>query len=403
MPPRRVAVAFSVALALGAADASAFALKRTSTGALVRWRTERIVLAVAPSVDGIAGGRDAVEASAGSWSGAGGGPELETVAGDEPAGVGLDGTNTVAFAADGFAPAAGALAVTIVSYDERTGAILDADIVLNGEHRLASLTRGQGTSWKGDADRDARERAAARPKLYDVAWVVAHEIGHALGLSDEPGRSDALMYPYVAPMTAVGEVPAADDVLGVAALYGADAGPPPVGCEIVAARASGPRWAALGGVAACAALLALRAARRPRWVAGVAASAAAALVVPPAIDVGTTARAASAPLEAARVVSVRTTVDRGLFRSELTLQPEVGRGAALRAWTWGGVLGNVRQEVGGGYVPREGERVGLVREGRPPAERLVPASWLPVRGTGVKAISRLSEGTANDHEPVPRE
>src|SRR6185295_17850971 len=55
--------------------------------------------------------------------------------------------------------------------------------------------------------------------VYDLHHVVAHELGHSLGMNDEMQRKDALMYRYSAPNDATMRAPAPDDIAGLAELY----------------------------------------------------------------------------------------------------------------------------------------------------------------------------------------
>ena len=55
--------------------------------------------------------------------------------------------------------------------------------------------------------------------LYDLHHVIAHELGHSLGMNDEMERKEALMYRYTAPNDATLRAPSDDDVAGLAELY----------------------------------------------------------------------------------------------------------------------------------------------------------------------------------------
>src|SRR4029077_17735074 len=136
---------------------------------------------------------------------------------------GLDGQNSVLLAPDGFAPAGRALAVTITSFDDSTGTIVDTDVVINGQYAFAVLT--------GDAkpDRDATpistdgsagDDDGEDKTPFDLVHVVSHEIGHSLGLADERDSNSALMYAYTMPGDSSVRAPSADDVDGVDTLYG---------------------------------------------------------------------------------------------------------------------------------------------------------------------------------------
>ncbi|MGC9042643.1 MAG: matrixin family metalloprotease [Myxococcota bacterium] len=97
------------------------------------------------------------------------------------------------------------LALTTVTYDDKTGKIYDADIELNGVfYRF-----------------DVVERT---PSTYtDIQNTITHEIGHMIGL-DHTFNSDSVMYPTAR----AGEIKkrklSQDDIDGVCAIYKEDSG-----------------------------------------------------------------------------------------------------------------------------------------------------------------------------------
>jgi hypothetical protein len=93
--------------------------------------------------------------------------------------------------------AGNALAVTVVTFDEDSGAILDADVELNGTRELTV----------GDARVD-----------YDLASIVQHEAGHFLGLSHS-GDKSATMWRRIARGTTDKRTLEVDDLAAVCAVY----------------------------------------------------------------------------------------------------------------------------------------------------------------------------------------
>lgn len=91
--------------------------------------------------------------------------------------------NSIVFAPKGAPQANGALAITIVTYDRSEGKILDADIVFNGEHRFAP----------------AEILGAGAQDAYDLQNVLTHELGHFLGLGEQPDDKRSTMFPHSAP------------------------------------------------------------------------------------------------------------------------------------------------------------------------------------------------------------
>jgi hypothetical protein len=94
-----------------------------------------------------------------------------------------------------------ALAVTTVTFDDESGAILDADVELNGEGPELSV---------GDAG-----------VQYDLASVIQHESGHFLGLAHSEVR-EATMWARLLRGTTEGRSLHADDVAAICASYPAD-------------------------------------------------------------------------------------------------------------------------------------------------------------------------------------
>lgn len=372
-------------------EANAFEVKHSAAGLLVSWRSASVAWTIDSSVGKVTGGEDAVVAAAAAWSQRGGAPLLAVTQRGAHVEPGLDGVNAVVFAEGGFEPAGKALAVTVLSFDDRSGEVLDADIVLNGKYELGTVAKGT-THPETSSESDG--------KTYDIGRVVAHEMGHGLALSDEPAKPAALMYPYVPREVAMATAPGDDDVAGLTMLYadvaggvldpsgqpatGAAPGPSASSCAAAPRRSpsSAAGWMTTGVV-----LLGLGAAigrgargrRARRGAAGCTMLAAAALVVLPPTTAGAQ-RAAGAPAPAlvvdarevrAIVAHVRTTSVHGLFRSELELAPTACQGAACppayRFRAWGGTIGHVRQVIGGRDVPEEGEVVALVLDPEPPA------------------------------------
>ena len=357
-------------------EAEAFEVKHAPGGQLVRWTKSSVAFTIDRTVRRVAGGEDAVTAATRAWTQQAGGPSLEVGKTNAKLEPGLDGTSAVFFAPDGFEPAGKALAVTILSFDAATGVVLEVDIVLNGHYKLGRVdpsAKHPSSEAEGDAS------------VYDVDRVVAHEMGHALALSDELANEDALMYPFVARARSLRATPDADDVAGLETLYGVAGGPEPAsgpggatsakasGCGGIVARSgpsSAPRTALVAIGLVLAALVIARSKRRGRTsTAGAAVLAAGALVVlPPGTSGGVSARGEEAReprFDAhARVESVRTASVNGIFRSEVELRTLACDSndcpASWRTEVWGGTLEGVRQVVGGVDVPRAGERVGVI-------------------------------------------
>jgi Matrixin len=207
-----------------------------------RWKQNTVTVSVEDSVDllGTEGEAfDAVIHAATAWQNAPGIlPTLVVQRGpDDPIGYRRNGKNknTVRFAPDGDPLANGALAITVITFDAHAREILDADVVLNGEHGFAFF------------DHDARNEGMS---TYDLQNVLTHELGHLLGLGEDMTDIDATMYAFSQP----GETGKRDlevvDKDSIASLYSEEFDPEVQGgcggAAIAGYQGEAWVWAALG-------------------------------------------------------------------------------------------------------------------------------------------------------------
>ena len=186
------ACAAALALTLTANNASAEQSGLGSAGARgARWKQSSVTVSVEDSVNLLGTEGEAFEAvvkAATAWQNAPGIlPTLVVQHGPEdPIGYRRNGgnRNTVRFAPDGDPLANGALAITVITFDAHAKEILDADVVLNGEHGFEFF------------DHDARDEGMS---TYDLQNVLTHELGHLLGLGEDMNDVDATMYAFSQP------------------------------------------------------------------------------------------------------------------------------------------------------------------------------------------------------------
>ncbi len=384
-----------LAVGLAPASAMAFEVKHTAHGLPVKWTATSVAYVVDASVSAaVPGGGDAVQAAASAWSGAAGAPALSTTVGPGGGAVGIDGQNTVLFAPDGFAPAGNALAVTVLSYEESTGAIVDADIVINGKHRFAVLSADARAganvtpvSTEGSSD-DQDGTGDGRPR-FDLQHVAAHEVGHSLGMGDVREQQGPLMYAYTLPGDASVRAPETDDVDGLEQVYGGSAQRAGCGSASVAGGRSRPldSWAALVLALAGAWTISRRRARvlLPVWpacaiVAVLAGGSEPAHSAPAAVPLAADALG--------DVVAVSTYESGGVFQTSLDVAPSSCRTgscpAVAHVQAWGGTLGGITQQVGDRPVPRVGDRVAVAFAGHSFTAGTIPA--IVGKGDGPEAV-----------------
>jgi hypothetical protein len=375
---RLIGGAIVAATLAGGGSAGAFELKKTPGGGDIRWAANTVTYHLDDSVDDAADGAgDAIKAAAASWSGLDGVPALSVVRGGGGAAPGFDGLNTIFFAPGGSPLAGGALAVTVLTFDA-DGHALDADLIINGRYDFAvldpSATAASGTKpISNEMPIFVFDPSDGHQSPFDLHHVMAHELGHSLGLADEKVDSTALMFLYTFPGTASPRAPTADDTSGVASLYdtGTSTSGGSSGCGGASVSPRGPTNAASRLAFALAiGLVGWGLARRRRGaLSKVLASASlllTALALLPAEGAArpspSTSRALSRTTARARVTQVEVSADaRGLFTTRATLRTTACRAAACPSETsivtFGGTMGSIHQEVIGMPAPHLGDEL----------------------------------------------
>lgn len=206
-------------------SAHAYSLKAAPTGAAVRWHRPTVTLEVMETSPGGLSRSELVTAmrrAAAPWNALPNTPSLEVVEGGSSSRA-ADGVNGV-YLLDRWPFPDERLAVTVSTYVEGTGELIDTDILINGEMELAVL--------------DPEGAADGR---YDLVLVLTHELGHVLGL-DESEVVEATMWHRIGRGETTRRELATDDVDGALALYPTahpakeEAGG---GCSVVASDAPG--------------------------------------------------------------------------------------------------------------------------------------------------------------------
>ena len=167
--------------------AQAYTVKQTETGATVRWHANAVSLRLDPSMQSYFTDiqvRDVVSEATLAWAALPNVPELLLSEG-VPGPKGYDsktGTDNGVYLVQDWQLAASSLAVTVATFETKTGKIVDTDILVNATHPFALLSSGPD----GPGDN------------FDIRGVLTHELGHVLGLGESYDVRMATMWPNVA-------------------------------------------------------------------------------------------------------------------------------------------------------------------------------------------------------------
>lgn len=393
----------AVVLVSTVGEVEAYSVKRSSRGDLVHWDERTVSYTIDPSVDtNVAHAGAATLHAMDSWSGTVGAPELKSATLDDasPTAPGLDQKNGIFFVKGGYSPAGRALAITVLTYDNTSGTILDADVIFNGSYVFEVLKTAnnpdfmadpleEGTTTHPSAAMDGLTHAggtvtvSTTETVYDLHHVIAHELGHSLGMNDETLRKDALMYRYSAPNDATIRQPASDDIAGLAEIYSTKLEAGGNGCG--SATVSPKKPTTTSSLAATVATLGLlfflvvraKSDKRAR-IGFVLAVAMVAVALVPSLSGkqgSGVAKASERRLALgharAKVLGTSTSIESGLFKTAYKLATTECRVAACpskgHGVVWGGTIGNITQEVGGYYAPVDGDDVDVSFEKLPSA------------------------------------
>ena len=184
---------------------NAFVLKRDSSGTTIRWK-HAVQFVVDSRISGLIGEPRAVEAiqsALGSWQAAAPVLPLSLTTGTSR-GMGFDDSgdnqNEILALSD-WTFDSNAIAVTLVTVDNGSHEILDADIAFNVNSHLFRIISPGGANCD------------------DIQNTITHEFGHALGMAHNPSDSEVVMYPSARLGELSKRVLSGDDRAGIGALY----------------------------------------------------------------------------------------------------------------------------------------------------------------------------------------
>lgn len=332
----------SLASTAAAADASA----QQGTGAQgARWTDGVVRITVDKSLEAL--GRQGFEAVIGAvsaWQVAA--DQLPTLVADYgKAGalgynVGKRNQNTVHYVPKRAEMARGALAITVLTFDRAAGKILDADIVINGEHRFGIVDTMQGD--------EAR-------RVYDLQNVLTHELGHFLGLGEDYDHQETTMYAYSLPgETSKRDLDERDAAIVVGLYEGSQATGEEVGCggaSIVGRHSNNNYWVAFLSLALTA-HFARRRVQRTARLAGALCAVAVALAMGGEWD-----DTEAGPMV---VAGVESSWQDGLIVSQAALTPaDCTTCEPTNVRFYGGTVGDITQQFGLLRPPQAGDQIWL--------------------------------------------
>ena len=232
--------------------------KYSESGAAMRWHegTARIVLD--PSVIELGSeGEDAVRAAIGAWVETDARlPQVSFERSAERGSAKRDGVNRVLFAPIDVPGHEDDLAITMTYSDADSGAIIEADIIINAKHDFTQVKEA------GDDEGDDREYGSHTTceHTYDLQSVATHEFGHFFGLGEDTDDAEASMYFSTSRCETKKRSLSSVDSVEMVSLYETttDEPEPGVGCSF----ASRPNGSGYLGLIAVGALLAFACRRR---------------------------------------------------------------------------------------------------------------------------------------------
>ena len=208
-PPRSgafVAALVVSGVSLSASSASAYKHKESAAGDPVHWNKPLVMFRLSAEARALlAPGRvEAVfQEAAELWITEDNAPVIALEEGEpEPLGYHPRKSTNGVYVADEWPYSRRYAAVTVTSYSDQTGALLDTDILLNPNFNLIEV--------------DEEDRAHGRE--VDLGRLLTHELGHCLGL-EESDVAEAMMNPSIPRGRRVPEALPVDDHQGLIALY----------------------------------------------------------------------------------------------------------------------------------------------------------------------------------------
>jgi hypothetical protein len=201
----------------------------SKTGKAQHWQKQALTIYLDDSINKL-GASDAVMQAFGHWVESD--PRLPDItfdSGRTSAEPKRDGKSTVSYARITAPGHEHDLAITMTYSEEKSGEIVEADIVLNSLYPIGVL-RANPQNWHRDGERDSTRSDGNSKSLmaaesedcqnrYDVQNVTTHEAGHFFGLGEDPVERGATMFQTIDQCETHKRALSATDVSALAPLY----------------------------------------------------------------------------------------------------------------------------------------------------------------------------------------
>lgn len=209
----------SILLSAAPITARAYTLKTTSNGSQIRWAYDAISMRYDSRIDTLFDRKSVNAASvmaSEAWRGFHNVPDILINNGKpSEAGFASDKPSNGIYLANPWPYEPEKLAVTVTTYEESTGRLLDADVLVNPKIAFAILSEGEQSDVSGS---------------YDFVSILTHEFGHVLGLGESYDDPMATMWPQIACDETQKRSIEEDDEMGVLAAYSGEPPEEAMGC-----------------------------------------------------------------------------------------------------------------------------------------------------------------------------
>jgi len=373
-----------IILVAAPSTANAYTLKTTSDGSQIRWSYNAISMRYDPRLEMLLD-RESVNAASvmasEAWRGFGDVPDVLINNGkpDNPAGFNSDKPTNGIYLADPWPYEPEKLAVTVTTYEESTGRLLDADILVNPKVSFAILPEYEPVCGSGS---------------YDFVSILTHEFGHVLGLGESYDDPMATMWPQIACDETHKRSIEDDDEMGILAAYSGSSPDEAAGCgkaSVISSR-SQPSLVLITAIAAIVLWMLYRtqSAVRRRFYVGILTCGSVLCMVTPisenptlssdtkreqritiqqaerlfaghpeAIERLTKLKSASRKAFVGRISRLATENEQGLLWTTVALTSAHGK--EIRVRLPGGTINGITQQVGDEPIPELGSRMLIAR------------------------------------------